>query len=47
MILHCLETHGQFGFSRRNLYPELRSDFHPPASVVLPWRQPALQGGNA
>lgn len=47
MTLHCLEIHGQFGFSRRNLYPKLRSDFHPPASVVLPWRQPALQGGNA
>ena len=44
MILQRFETYGQSGFPRRNPYPTLRSDFHPAASVVLPRKQPALQG---
>jgi hypothetical protein len=43
---HVPETTRYFGFLVRNGYPNIRSDFCPDASVVLPRKQSLFGGGN-
>lgn len=40
------ETTRYFGFLGRHGYPNIRSDFRPDASVVLPRKQSLFGGGN-